>query len=210
MNPERNDAAESTAAGVLAGLRAVWCHLGLGPSDPRRVVVQGLGSVGRVVARRLSDQGVRVIGADPDPAARALAAAAGVELAHPDTAHRVPCDVFMPCALGGGLTTPVARELHCRALCGSANNQLGDDEAAGVLRERNIVHAPDVIVSAGAVIEGVITVLQGTGPAARALVRDTIARLESTTAEVLREAEVRGEPPDTVARRRGRALLSGA
>lgn len=199
VNPPDNDAGRSTAAGVHAGLRAVWRWLG-SPSGSRRVAVQGLGSVGLALAKALRDEGIDVIGADPDEAARGRAAALGVAIVPTEEILAVPCDVLCPCAVGHVLDAAAIARLRCRAICGSANNQLATPEDAGRLHARGIVHAPDVVVSAGAVIEGVLTVRSGRGAATRAAVAETIARIEPTLHDVLAEATRRDEPPVVVAR----------
>jgi leucine dehydrogenase len=108
----------------------------------------------------------------------------GVQPVPPTAVTTTPCDVWLPCALGHGVDVDVAGRVPCRAICGSANNQLADPRAADILQARNILHAPDVVVSAGAVIEGVLTVLEP-GPDVQARVTEAINRIETTVAEVL-------------------------
>lgn len=203
VNPEGNDAGASTAAGVLAGLRTIWSVLGRDGARGARVAVQGLGSVGGAVAARLRAQGAEVVGADPDADAVRRAEAAGVEVVDPATILATECDVLVPCATGHVLTEVSIESLACRAVCGSANNQLADDAAAAALHRRGIVHAPDEVVSAGAVIEGVLTVLGGTTAETRREVEATIDRIANTLAAVLEQARAEDRPPAEVARARG-------
>lgn len=204
VNPEGNDAGASTAAGVLAGLRTIWTVLGRDGARGARVAVQGLGSVGNAVAARLRGQGAEVLGADPDPDAMRRAESAGVTVVDPATILATECDVLVPCATGHVLTEASIESLSCRAVCGSANNQLASEAAAAALHRRGIVHAPDEVVSAGAVIEGVLTVLGGAGSETRAAVQATIDRIADTLAAVLEQARVEDRPPAEVARARGR------
>ncbi|MEM7153111.1 MAG: Glu/Leu/Phe/Val dehydrogenase dimerization domain-containing protein [Myxococcota bacterium] len=210
VNPEGNDAGISTAAGVHAGLRAVWAALGCSSADPRTVAIQGLGSVGHALARALVAEGIQVVGADPDDAACREAAALGVRIVDPDALLQEPCDVVSPCATGHGLTEATIAGLRCRAVCGSANNQLATPADADRLHARGIVHAPDIVVSAGAVIEGVVTVQGGTSAAVRQQVDDAIAGIEGTVGEVLREAGRRGVPPIAAARDLARQRLDAS
>lgn len=200
VNPQGNDAGGSTAAGVLAGLRAVWRFLGVAPNGSR-AAIQGLGAVGLALARSLRELGVAVIGADVDPDRVALARSLGVEIVDPDAVMLADVDVLVPCAAGGVLTREAVVQLQCRAICGSANNQLADDDAARALLDADIVHAPDIVVSAGAVIEGVLTMARGTGADVRRDVARTIAGLEAVTWEVLERACAERRAPDAVARR---------
>jgi leucine dehydrogenase len=207
-NPASNDASTSTAAGVLAALRAVWPVLGVREPRGCHVVVQGLGAVGMRVASRLIAQGVRVTGADTSPKACVEARENGVEVVEPDQALRTECDVLVPCALGGIVGPAVARQLPCRALCGSANNQLTGEDAAAILHDRGVVVVPDVVASAGAVIEGVLTFVRGDTPKVRAEVESTIAAIERTTADILAAAKRASRPPSLVARDRALSLLA--
>jgi leucine dehydrogenase len=199
VNPAGNDPAASTAAGVLASMRAVLAHLDLDPGPRIRVAVQGLGAVGLALVRGLRALGIVVCGADPRPLACEAARKEGVEVVDPSRIADIPCDVLAPCALGGVLSVATVQRLRCRAVCGSANNQLADRDAAAAMLQRGIVHVPDVLASAGAVIEGVITMTEGTDSTARDRVQATIEALQATTQRVLDEARGSGRAPVTVA-----------
>jgi leucine dehydrogenase len=189
---------------VHAGLRAVWRAIDRGS---RTVAIQGLGAVGRALAAALVAEGVAVTGADVEPAACHAAAALGVRIVEPSALLGQACDVLVPCAGGHVLDAATIAGLRCRAVCGSANNQLATPADAGRLHARGIVHAPDVVVSAGAVIEGVLTVLEGRDATVRARVRETIAAIEGTLSAVLDEAARRDVPPTATARARAQQLL---
>lgn len=143
-----------TAIGVYHGIRASLAHvLGSDALDGRTVVVQGTGGVGAALAARLADAGASVVVADVD-ADRADTVAASVdgESVPAEAAYETECDVFAPCAVGGTISVETVPLLRCRIVAGSANNQLGDAEAAGMLRERRILYAPDYVINAGGVI----------------------------------------------------------
>jgi leucine dehydrogenase len=192
-NPAKNDANGATAAGVLAALRAVWPALGGTSPRGTSAIVQGLGGVGSIVARELVALGVRVDGCDPDADAHRRARALGLGIVAVDEVLDRATDVLVPCALGGIIDSRRARSLAVRAVCGSANNQLVGD-AARVLCERGIVHVPDIVASAGAVIEGVLVVIAGDTEQVRARVRASIAAIETTAARLF-EAEASEHRP---------------
>ena len=195
VNPAANDAADSTAKGVLTGLRATWRFLDIEPRGSS-AVVQGCGAVGLAVIHALVALGVRVTAADTSAAAVRAAKEAGAQIVAPSRILESPCDVLVPCAVGGVFSNEIVPRLRCKAVCGSANNQLRAPEVALTLRAHGIVHAPDIIVSAGAVIEGVLTVLEGAKAGDRA-VQAAIDRIETTTLETLEHA-ARLEQPTTV------------
>lgn len=209
VNPAGNDAGRSTADGVLAGLRGLSrVVFGDEAIGRRRYVIQGLGAVGSALARALIEAGAWVGAWDPDPLARERARALGVTLLDPDRVLTEPCDVFMPCALGHVLTTEVCERAPWRAVCGSANNQLANDDAATGLHRRGIVWAPDILVNAGAVIEGVETVLDPS-PAGRTRAREKIEAIADRCERVLIESRDGDRTPLVVALARGHAALHG-
>lgn len=210
VNPAGNDAGASTAAGVLAGLRGVLRVLdGDDGFGGRRYAVQGLGSVGLALARELRKTGSTVLAHDVNPAACAAARELGVTIVDAAELMRTQCDVFMPCALGGVLDERVVGELQCRAVCGSANNQLANRRASQALADSNILYAPDFCVNAGAVIEGVITVARGQDSGARAQVASTIDAISETTERILRQSVSEGRSTEAVATAIARERIAG-
>ena len=148
------DPSPVTARGVAEAMRAAaefaW---GTGDLAGRHVAVQGVGKVGGALARILSVEGARITVADVDGAAAdRLATELGSEVVPPEKVHAVECDVLAPCALGGVITDATVPELHCRVVCGAANNQLGSDAMAAELQRRDIVYVPDFVANAGGVI----------------------------------------------------------
>ena len=143
-----------TAIGVYHGIRASLAHaLGSDALDGRTVVVQGTGGVGAALAARLADAGASVVLADVDAErADTVATSVGGESVPAEAAYETECDVFAPCAVGGTISVETVPLLRCRIVAGSANNQLANAEAAGMLRERGILYAPDYVINAGGVI----------------------------------------------------------
>jgi leucine dehydrogenase len=135
----------STARTVEASLRAAC-------PDPRRVAVQGLGTVGRPLADSLMAAGVDVVAADLRPVTDVPSVDIG-------QIHQEPVDVFAPCAAGGVLDAHSVPQLACRVVCGGANDPLADADAGRALHERGIVFVPDVISNSGAAIVGASTAL---------------------------------------------------
>jgi leucine dehydrogenase len=177
-----------TALGVYHGLRASLAHVfGSDELAGRTVVVQGAGSVGSALAARLGQDGAAVLIADVDRgrADRAAAAAGGTTIS-PDAVATTECDVYAPCALGATLSAETIPRLRCRIVAGSANNQLAEPADADLLREAEIVYAPDYVVNAGGALAVVALEVQG-GTEAEA--RDAVARIGPTLAEILARAD---------------------
>ena len=178
------DLAAGTAESVARTMSVV-----AGP--PGRVVIQGVGAVGRLLAERLKADGAEVAIADP----RAPAELTGTFRRVPvDAVYDEPCDVFAPCAMGGVLDAGTIARLRARVVCGAANNPLASLEDADRLSARGIVYVPDVLANAGATIVG----------ASRALGEaDLISRrmdaLVALTAEIVSRAARESRTPHAVA-----------
>ncbi|MEU3645538.1 Glu/Leu/Phe/Val dehydrogenase dimerization domain-containing protein [Lentzea sp. NPDC034063] len=136
-----------TARGVLAALKAASRHVfGTPDLTGKKVVISGFGSVGELIARNLKNADVVV--SDVDESRRT----GEFGWVHPDEAYKIKADVLIPAAVGGVLSPETVRHLDVRLIVGPANNQLTDDDVAGLLDERGIVWVPDHVASAGGVI----------------------------------------------------------
>lgn len=143
-----------TALGVF---QAIKCCLGkvFGSEElkGRTIAVQGVGQVGSHLIRRLKAAGATVLATDVDAEKlKTLASEIGFESVAPQEIYGVPCDVFVPCALGGILNEKTISNLKCKIVAGSANNQLEQPEDARRLKKMGILYAPDYIVNAGGLI----------------------------------------------------------
>lgn len=195
------DPSAATAYGMWWAMKAVRQVLdGTEELAGLRVVVSGVGKVGSRLVGRLVDDGAVVTVTDvSDAAVAAVVARHGVATVPVDEAHRVKCDVFSPCALGGTITEQVIGELKCRAVAGVANNQLATPEDGRRLAERGIVYAPDFVVNAGGVINitDELAGYDGGYDQERAYAR--VRGIYDTTLGVLREAAKTGTPADKIA-----------
>jgi glutamate dehydrogenase/leucine dehydrogenase len=147
------DSSLHTARGTLAALGAVADEAFGSPELAGRTFgVIGLGAVGAHVARLLNRAGARLVVTDVNPAARSLAEELGATWVDPDDALTAEVDILVPAALGGLLTAHTVPLLRCTAIAGPANNQLDEPATARLLAARDILWAPDVVVSSGGVI----------------------------------------------------------
>ncbi len=155
-DPALGDVSEHTAIGVWHGMRACLEFSGLIRSGKKiRVAIQGVGSVGMILARILTREGMELIVADVNEArAKEAAKELGARTVAPEEIFSQECDVFAPCALGGVLSVESIPRVKARIVCGCANNVLATPEAGEELARRGIVYAPDYLVNAGGLIRG--------------------------------------------------------
>jgi glutamate dehydrogenase/leucine dehydrogenase len=194
-----------TARGALHALRATVEHVFGSPElAGRTVLVQGAGAVGAALSRELADAGARVLVSDVD---ESRAAATGCETVPPERVLETEVDVYSPCAVGGTLNAESIPRLACRAVAGCANNQLTDPEAAERLREREILYAPDYIVSAGGIIQLIGLEDEGWD---EAQLEERLAGIGDTLQTLFAEADSEGITPAEAADRLVRRRLADA
>jgi glutamate dehydrogenase (NAD(P)+) len=160
--------AGATSSGVVVCVRAVFGQLGI-PLTGKRAVIQGFGKVGGPLAFLLASAGMRVVavgdvggavlnegGLDPAELAEhvaltgTVAGYAGGDPIDADDFYTVPTDLFVPAALGGVITAPIAEKLTARIVVEAANGPT-TTEAEPVLHDRGIIVVPDILANAGGV-----------------------------------------------------------
>lgn len=204
-----------TSHGVACALRAVLQRLD-GDDDPagRRVLIQGVGDVGAPLARELAAAGAQLLLSDVDgERARRLAAeldgdGTAARTVDADAVYDVPCDVFAPCAVGAVLSPGTVPRLRCRAVVGSANNQLASDDDAERLHRRGILYAPDYVANAGGAIAFAHLAKDRHAGSDELMRRVEVIR--PMLEEILAEAAERDESPLAASRRRVRRILDAA
>jgi leucine dehydrogenase len=200
------DPGPSTALGVFLGVTAA-AERALGHDDIKgvHVAIQGLGSVGRGLARHLAAAGARLTLADVDEGrAAALAIELGATHVPADAIMTIEADVFSPCALGAILTADSIPQLRVKAIAGGANNQLAKPSDAAQLHHRGIVYAPDYVINAGGIINVALQYLEDADSSA---VNAKIADIPARLSHIWDESERGGEPPSHVADAMARALI---
>jgi leucine dehydrogenase len=144
-----------TAHGTYVGLRA--CLEEVYGSDAFRghtFAMQGLGAVALPLAKSILEAGGKIVGCDvnPDRIQDAKKVSRAVSIVDPGAIYDVPCDVFVPCALGAILNDTTIPRLKAKIVAGCANNQLAEPRHAAMLRDRGILYAPDYVINAGGII----------------------------------------------------------
>ncbi len=148
------DPSRFTAFGVYVGIQAVCKYLFDSPSvKGRTFAIQGLGSVGEKLASALFWEGAQLLVSDvDDEKLKRVSREMGAKIYPADQIAKQPCDVFVPCALGGVLNEKSIRQMRARAIAGAANNQLLLPSDAELLKRKNILYAPDFIINSGGLI----------------------------------------------------------
>jgi leucine dehydrogenase len=202
------DPSPVTARGVWFVMRAAIRHK-LHRSDLTgvRVAIQGLGHVGYILARLLSQDGARLIVADIDQTRVERAAdELGAKVVGTDAILSAECEVLAPCALGGVFNDHTIPRLRCQIVAGAANNQLLEERHGAALHARGILYAPDYVINAGGLINITQELQPGGYDRGRALAR--VEAIGATLAEVFERAARDGLPTHEVADRVARERIA--
>lgn len=149
------DPSPATAYGCYLGLKAAVRHrLQRDDMNGLTVGIQGLGNVGWRLAKKLNDDGVRLIVCDTnqenlDRAVSEL----GASVVGLDEIYSANMDIFAPCALGATINPDSLSRMNATIIAGCANNQLDRLETGELLHARGICYAPDYVINAGGIID---------------------------------------------------------
>lgn len=195
-----------TALGVYLGIKAA-IREGLGTDSAAgvRIAIQGVGSVGGGVARRLAAEGAKLTLADVNLArAKALAEELGADLADSAAIMEIDADVLSPNALGAILTERSIEKLRVPIVAGGANNQLATAADGQRIHDRGIVYAPDYVINAGGIIN---VALEYLGQGSQEEVESRIHLIPGRLAEIWAESKASGTPASTVADHMAQKLI---
>lgn len=193
-----------TAFGVYCGLKACAREIFGDPSlAGRSVAIQGLGAVGYALAEYLVQDGARLVVADLNTQSLEKASTQfgeQVTIGDAATIHAADVDIFAPCAMGAILNDRTIPEIKAKIVGGAANNQLAEALHDVMLKERDILYAPDYAINSG----GIACVgyeywgRTGKNPYDYPLTRDTlmahVARIEETLGRIFLLSKNKGIP----------------
>lgn len=150
------DPSPFTAYGVYMGMKAAAKHKwGSDSLQGKKVSIQGVGHVGIHIIDHLTKEGAIIYFTDifEDKINTVKKQFPNAIFVKPEEIYGLPVDIYAPSALGATLNDDTILQLKCEIITGCANNQLKDEvKHAQMLKERNILYAPDFLVNAGGLI----------------------------------------------------------
>ena len=188
-----------TALGTFVGLQAALQHrLGADSAKGLTVAIQGLGKVGANLAKRLHDEGARLIVSDVNAdAVKKVVDAFGAKPVSADQIVTAECDVFSPNALGAILNDKTVDKVHAKVIAGAANNQLARDEHGAALKARGILYAPDYVINGGGIIRVAGQIFEWSD----AEVERRVLAIAETLAQIFKRADSDNKPTNLIADR---------
>jgi len=144
--------AEVTASGVYWGIKAC-AKRAFGTSDlaGRSFAVQGIGSVGKHVVHYLKQENTIVYISDLvyDNMKEMEDKYPDIEVLKPEDILYQEADFFVPCAKGDMINIKNIDKLKCKVIAGSAQNIFADEALIQEFHQRDILYAPDFVISGG-------------------------------------------------------------
>jgi leucine dehydrogenase len=178
---------------ILASAKYRW---GRADIAGKIVALQGCGSVGSHLAKKLHQAGARLIVTDVDrERVRNVVRDCHAEGVAPEDIYDIRADIFAPCALGGSINDQTLPRLRVEIVAGAANNQLLEDYHGEALAMRGILYAPDYVANAG----GVINVCIGALGWERERVAAKVEEIYETLLNVFKVAKIGGIPTNKAA-----------
>lgn len=162
--------ADSVAQGLRCVLTPALALAGL-PKTGARIVIQGAGMRGGVLAQALAEDGHKIVGLsdvhgafynergldvkallDWRAKAGSLRGAAGTfdRISNEEMLTR-PCDVLVPCAVAGTIHLRLARKIEAKLIVEGAHGAVSS-RAERVLAERNVIVVPDILSTGGGAV----------------------------------------------------------
>ncbi|MEE2681306.1 MAG: Glu/Leu/Phe/Val dehydrogenase dimerization domain-containing protein [Planctomycetota bacterium] len=181
------DPSPFTSLGAFNSMKACLAHAGR-PVDfaGLTVGIQGLGMTGFKLAKLIVENGGMVIGTDVNPNSiqRAVDELDIKVIGDDEDLFSKELDILAPCALGGVLGPEQIESLGAAIVCGTSNNVLVDPDRDGqLMKDRDVIYAPDFIANAGGLIRlaGLYLGLS------EGEIDQKVDRIEQTTLEVLKD-----------------------
>ena len=159
---------EATGRGLVSLLPLAADQRGL-KVDGARVVIHGFGNVGKFAALAASELGCKVVGISDHTGGihngsgidiaeamgfvdrnRVLEGFEGGDVITNDELFRLDCDVLIPAAIGGVITSDVAETVTAKVMLEGANGPTTSD-ADPILNDKGVFVVPDVLANAGGV-----------------------------------------------------------
>ena len=149
------DPSPVTAYGVFMGIKASADYKwGSDNLNGKKVLVQGIGHVGETLVKHLTEAGADVYINDiHEDRLKEVSSIYDSKIILGNDIYGLDMDIYAPCALGATVNSDTIPLFKCEIIAGAANNQLAVENLHGqMLRDRNILYAPDFLINAGGLI----------------------------------------------------------
>lgn len=201
-----------TAIGIFSSLKLLNKKIhGVDDLAGRSFAIQGLGKTGLDLVKLLVAAGAQKIYAselNPAVIENIKKSFPEISIVSPDKIFEIPVDYVCPCALNGVINDYTINKMQCKAIAGSANNQLASPQMGHELHKRGIFYAPDYLVNAGGIISVVDQFINQIPDEKRILKQ--IEKIPVSLGMVYEQSVKNSEPPSIIADQIAEEVLKGA
>ncbi len=140
-----------TYLGIKAAVKKVYNTDSL---KNKKILIQGVGKVGRYIVEYASKEGAYIYVSDiSEESIGEVSKRFKVSVIDPYQVYESNVDIYCPCALGATINDLTINKLKCKIIAGAANNQLEQEiKHDKSLFEKGIVYVPDFVINAGGII----------------------------------------------------------
>ncbi|GHE83063.1 Glu/Leu/Phe/Val family dehydrogenase [Thalassotalea profundi] len=208
LDGKSGNPAPFTALGTFLGIKAaVKFKLGKDDLTGVKVAVQGLGSVGYDLCKKLHAAGAELVVTDINPMALEKAAAEfNATVVGLDDIYSQDVDVYSPCALGASINDGTISQLKASIIAGCANNQLAEARHDQILKDKSILYVPDYVINAGGIINVALEIYPE--PYCEKQATKLVERIYDTLMNVFEKAKAEDKPTGIVADEIARAIIA--
>ena len=137
--------------GMKGAAKFLW---GNDKLNGKKIFIQGVGNVGRNLINYLQKEDAIILINDiKKEKIEEMKKQFNVDSLSDEMMFNEKIDIYSPCALGATLNDNTIPKLSCSIVAGAANNQLATEGIHDMmLKNRNIVYAPDFLINAGGLI----------------------------------------------------------
>ncbi len=201
------DPARATSLGILHGIQAaIAFQTGRNNLAGMVIAIQGLGHVGYLLSQHLHQLGAKLIVADINPKlVQRVVDEFGAQAVPSAEIHKVPCDVFSPCALGAIVNDVTIPQLQTKIVAGAANNQLAHHLHGQTLHDKGILYAPDYVINSG----GVIFACGKYFHTPEDQVENNLARIGTSLTQIFTRSQQENQPTSQIADTMAEEILQG-
>jgi len=191
VHTNEQELGRSVALGLVACIESVRSEVFAEYPSVLRVSVQGAGAIGSSVAKELSNEGYEILISDLD---ETKALETGHKVLPASAALFAEVDILSPCAIGSVVSNSTWSKLRSKIICGAANNIVSGLDVHWHLHRNGTIFIPDVVSSAGAVVDGIGESVLGMSDRT-----DLILKLGETAKQILQLSQTNDEPPHLAA-----------
>ena len=204
-NPEK-----ATALGVKKSLDSALDHVYKNKTYSNySFAIQGVGKVGFELLKILIKGGAKnifIADIDKEKVKEITTKYPFIKTISTNEIHCQNVDIYSPCALSGALNEKTIKDLKCKIVVGSANNQLSDQNIGLDLHKNGVLYCPDYVVNGGGLISVIDEYIYSSPDDKR--LNKKVNKISTVLKKIFKESEKKNLPPFIVSGDIGLSIIN--